>query len=163
MNHEAWKKVANTIALLGFVVSPSSLHFTAATSQNLLITNGPKDPAHFEVYVNDYESSFEIRPARFDLEPGKAQPVTVILRQIPGSALATDISILAKSNRAGALTFQTGFKVPVSASRKAQTSLTASIGTFAQSIVSHWVLSLLAALLIILGAILWGRKFSSRS
>jgi len=115
--------------LLGFIVSPSRLRFESATSQNLTVTNGAKDPARFEVYADEYEKSFAIEPMRFDLAPNKSQIVSV--KSKSEATVATNISIVSKANGAESIAFQTGIKIPVSVVQPLTSNLTASIGTTA--------------------------------
>lgn len=149
--------LASDAYALGLTIQPSRLSFELrdhdTAQQTFTVTNGSKDPARFEVYADDFESLFSIQPARFDLKPGEIKRVTVTLRPIPQSMLATTISVLAHSAAPANVSFQTGIKIPVSASQAGTFNLTASITDFAGSITSHWFLStvaLLASVLIVL-------------
>ena len=143
------KKLTSAIALIGFMISPSSLHFKSATTQDFLVTNGAKDPAHFEIYADDYENYFVIQPASFDLPTGGNQHVSVAVSKTPDGSIATNISILSNANSSGAVAFQTGIKLPVTASPKINSNLKASIGDFASSLIEHWLLTLIAVMLIV--------------
>ena len=134
------KKILRSIALIGFVVSPSSLHFQSVATQQITVTNGLKDPAHFEVYADDYESNFSFSPRSFDLAPGKVQSVAVSIKSLPAGTLATNISVLAKATTSGAVAFQAGMKVPV----RAESPQTASIG-FSSVPLALMVLAVLVA------------------
>ncbi len=159
MKHETWSKLTGSIAMIGLIISPSALHFDKPGTQTMMITNGPKDAAHFEVYADDFESSFMISPASFDLEKGKQQQVQVTLQGKESGALSTKLSVIARPTAAGAVAFQTAMKIPLTTVRSPTPKLTASIGEFGKSLVEHWVLTLSSMLLLgCLAMLAWRRR-----
>lgn len=142
------KKITTAIALIGFMVSPSSLNFDSLVSQKITVTNGSKDSAHYEVYMDDMEGYFALMPSQFDLMPSEVKEITVALESGPPGSIATNLSIVAKSASSENVSFQTGIKVPVSASKNSSGNFTAFIGGFANGVKEHWLMAIVAILLI---------------
>ncbi len=139
---------------LGFSVSPSSLVFdlgkTTSQEQILSITNGSKDPAHFELYADDFESSFTLTPHTFDLESGASQQVKVTARAAFPAMIATKISILARTNRTTTSSFQTGMKISVSVTGASPSHLQALIGSFSSKNIAYVLLAFFLLYLMIM-------------